>query len=118
MRGLMSRAKGQSRRQVSSCDGEHLLFYIDTAAAAGRQGQAQFHFLTPFLCALCPVKQVQYCFTAEGQPDSRNPSSLLGLDGDLYYRCAVSSLAVWCACPDTRHDLLHIAERSADGKHE
>lgn len=35
------------------------------------------------------VAQVQYCFTAEGQPDSRNPSSLLGLDGDLYYRCVL-----------------------------
>lgn len=35
---------------------------------------------------LSVMMQVQYCFTAEGQPDSRTPSSLLGLDGDLYYR--------------------------------
>jgi hypothetical protein len=41
--------------------------------------------------------QVQYCFTAEGQPDSRNPSSLSGLDADIYYRCVCQSACCWGA---------------------
>lgn len=44
----------------------------------------------------CVGWQVQYCFTGEGGPQTRNPSSLLGLDADLYYRCLLASHQLWC----------------------
>ena len=57
-----------------------------------------YHLLYPKLHnSLCMcMLQVQYCFTAEGQSDSRKPSSLLGLDGDIYYRCSSDTSCCWC----------------------
>lgn len=46
---------------------------------------------------VCP--QVQYCYTGEGGPYTRSPSSLLGLDGDLYYRRAPAASRRTSPCP-------------------
>mmetsp|Transcript_3687 Transcript_3687/g.10675 ORF Transcript_3687/g.10675 Transcript_3687/m.10675 type:complete len:900 (+) Transcript_3687:3737-6436(+) len=56
---------------------------LDAAAPARELRQLVAGLHAAGLSVLC---QVQYCFTGEGGPQTRNPSSLLGLDADLYYR--------------------------------
>lgn len=86
------------QQQVGSYTGERSQFEADTSATGSRPACGRFAYCTLIFYLISylissashVLSQVQYCFTAEGQPDSRNPSSLLGLDGDIYYRCAAT----------------------------